>query len=86
MDWMRMSSVVCIAPSRAAHKRREQYSDFSRRSLEKFDSTAAVVAITQAIPPQNSKRVGKQEATGYQASENGKDAALIRAAWVCESY
>jgi hypothetical protein len=82
MDWMRMSSVVCMTPSRAAQERKDRYSDFARRSLEKSDYTAAVVAITQAMPPQNLKRVGKQRATGCQASVNGKDAALIRAAWV----
>jgi hypothetical protein len=75
-----------MAPFRTAKERRDRYSDFARRSLEKSDSTAVMVAITQAIPPQSSKRVGKQEATGCQASENGKDAALLRAAWVCESY
>jgi hypothetical protein len=70
-----MSSVVCMTPSRAAQ---ETLQDTVWRNL----TTAAVVAITQAMPPQNSKRVGKQRATGCQASVNGKDAALIRAAWV----
>jgi hypothetical protein len=64
--------------------RRDRHSDIARCSLERFDSTAVVVAITQAIFPQNSKRVEKQEATGCHAFENGKDTALIRAAWVSE--
>jgi hypothetical protein len=37
MDWMRMSSVVCMTPSRAAQERKDRYSDFARRSLEKSD-------------------------------------------------
>jgi hypothetical protein len=67
--WTRVSSVACMIPSMAVQDRLDRYSFFAPHSREKSASSAAVVAITHAMPPQKLSRFGKREATGCHASE-----------------